>query len=127
MNGKTGIALLVVGLLSACAPPQPAPPPAPPAPAPAAAPTAVAAVPSGDRLVSIRGARCDRLLALSEDDRAAASMFYIGYEARRFGTRAINVATIPSITGLALDYCALNPNRPVADVYAEAYLETRRW
>jgi len=54
-------------------------------------------------------------------------MFYIGYQARRFGSRAVNVGTIPSIEGLALDYCGINPNRTVASAFAEAYAEARRW
>ena len=54
-------------------------------------------------------------------------MFYIGYEANRFSAGAINVGLIPSISSMAIDFCAAEPNRRVADVFAEAYLETRRW
>src|ERR1700722_3714258 len=73
-------------------PPAPTPPPvaAPaPAPAPVAEPT------PSNRWVSIQKATCERLLELSPDDRAAASLFYIGYQAARFGSRTINVAAIP--------------------------------
>jgi HdeA/HdeB family len=124
MNRKTAI-VLVSGLLCACAqtpPPAPAAPPPPPAPAPAAT-----AEPAADRYVTIQRATCETYLGLAPDDRAAASMFYIGYEARHFGSRAVNVSLIPSIEGLALDYCGINPNRTVASAFAEAYLETRRW
>jgi len=127
MNRKTAIVLLSGLLLSACAQPQPAAPPAPPPPpAPAPAPAPVAAEPA-NRYVTILRATCDKYLSLSADDRAAASMFYIGYQARRFGSRAINVNAIPSIEGLALDYCSINPGRTVASAFAEAYQETRRW
>jgi hypothetical protein len=64
---------------------------------------------------------------LSADDRAAATMFYIGYEANRFRAGAINVGLIPSIGSMAVDFCSAEPNRPVADVFAEAYLEARKW
>ena len=90
MNGKPA-AVLLSGLLLACvqmqppeatAPPAPSPPPAQAqAPAPPA-PTA-AAEPPPDHIVNIRRARCEDLLKLSPEDRAAASMFYIGYQASR--------------------------------------------
>jgi hypothetical protein len=54
-------------------------------------------------------------------------MFYVGYSARRYGTRAINVGLIPSIIGLALDYCQAEPNRTVANAFAASYRETRGW
>ena len=126
MNAKLGV-LLLSGLLFACAPT----PPPPPAPAPAAAPgPAAAPAPAAaavNRFVSIQGAKCGELLALALDDREEASMFYVGYSARRYGARSINVGLIPSIIGLALDYCQAEPNRTVASAFAEAYTETRRW
>ena len=122
MNGKPAV-LLLTGLLFACAPPPPA---APPAPAPAAAAPAPAPAPV-DRFVSIQGTRCTELLALQPDDRQEASMFYVGYSARRFGTAAINVGLIPSIIGLALDYCQAEPNWTAASAFAASYRETRRW
>jgi len=124
MNRKTAVVLLS-GLLCACAQmpaPVPATPPPPPAPAPAAT-----AEPAADRQVVIQRATCQAYLALSDDDRAAASMFYIGYQARRFGSRVIKVGTIPITESLAVDYCSTNPNRTVASAFAEAYFETRRW
>jgi hypothetical protein len=122
-NAATAIVLL--GLLSACAPPQTPPPAAaPPPPAPAPTPAVESPV---DRFVQIRQARCDTFLGLSPDDRAAASMFYIGYQANRLRAGAINVGLIPSIEGMAVDFCSAEPNRRVADAFAEAYLEARKW
>jgi len=103
MNGKPA-ALLLSGVLVACAqtqPPEattsPAPSP-PPAQAQAPSPAQAAAVPPpADHIVSIRRARCEDLLGLAPDDRAAASMFYIGYQASRLRTSTINVGVIPSI------------------------------
>jgi hypothetical protein len=126
MNGKPAV-LLLTGLLFACAPPPPvappAPAPAPAAPAPAAAPPAPAPV---NHFVSIQGARCGALLALQPDDRQEASMFYVGYSARRFGSRAINVGMVPSIISVAISYCEAEPNRTVASAFNEAYVEMRR-
>src|SRR6266478_8056446 len=131
MNGKTAVVLLsgvLSGSLCACvqppdaaAPAAPMPPPvAAPAPAPAAEPT------TSDRWVSIRGATCERLLELSPDDRAAASLFYVGYQAARFGSRAINVAAIPDAEAWASSYCAEHPGRPAVEAFRQAYRQTFR-
>jgi hypothetical protein len=130
MNRKIS-ALMLLALLAACAQPQPtrstAPPPAPtPAPAPVPAPAPAAAPAPADRYVTIQRATCGTYLQLSVDDRAAASMFYIGYTARRFGLRTVNVGKIPIVTGLAVHLCEINPSRTVASAFASAYLEARK-
>ena len=139
MNGKTAFVLLsgvLSGSLSACvqppgaaAPAAPTPPPvAAPAPAPVAAPPpapAPAAEPTpGNRWVSIQGATCKRLLELSPDDRAAASLFYIGYQAARFRSRTINVAAIPNAEEWVESYCAEHPGRPAVEAFRQAYRQT---
>ena len=53
-------------------------------------------------------------------------MFYVGYSARRFGSRAINVGMVPSIISVAISYCEAEPNRTVASAFNEAYVEMRR-
>ena len=120
MNRKIA-AVLLSGLLFACVPVQPptasAPPPPPPAPAAQPAPA--------DRIVGIRKATCDDLLKLSEEDRGMASMFYIGYQASRFGSSTINVGSIPKIETTAIDYCAAHPNQPVVGAFARAYATGR--
>jgi hypothetical protein len=133
MNGKTAFVLLsgvLSGSLCACAQPQEAAAPAassPPAvPAPAPAPAPVAEPSAGDRWVSIRGATCERLLELSSDDRAAASLFYTGYQAARFGSRAINVAAIPNAEEWAERYCAEHPGQPAVEAFRQAYRQTLR-
>ena len=102
MNGKTAFVLLsgmLSGSLCACVQPPdataPDAPPPPPVAAPAPAPAPVAEPTPGNRWVSIQGALCERLLELSQDDRAAAALFYTGYQAARFRSRAINVGAIP--------------------------------
>jgi hypothetical protein len=53
-------------------------------------------------------------------------MFYIGYQASRLRATTINVGVIPSIEAQAVIYCQENPDRPVAQAFAQAYQRTRR-
>ena len=143
MNEKTAFVLLsgvLSGSLCACAQPQeaaapaaspppleaaaPAAPPPPPVAAPAPAPVAEP-MPS-NRWVSIQRATCERLLELSPDDRAAAALFYIGYQAARFRSRAINVAAIANAEEWAESYCAEHPGRPAVEAFRQAYRQTLR-
>ena len=133
MNGKTALVLLpgvLLGSLCACAPPPeaaaPAAPPPPPVAAPAPAPAPVAEPTPSNRWVSIQGATCERLLELSPDDRAAAALFYIGYQAARFRSRAIDVAAIPNAEEWADSYCAEHPGRPAVEAFRQAYRQTLR-
>ena len=133
MKGKTAFVLLsgvLSGSLCACAqPPEaatPAAPPPPPVAAPAPAPAPVAEPTPGNRWVSIQGATCERLLELSTDDRAAAALFYIGYQAARFRSRAIDVAVIPNAEEWAYSYCAEHPGRPAVEAFRQAYRQTFR-
>jgi hypothetical protein len=75
-------------------------------------------------IVDIQRASCQDLLRLSPDDREDAAMFYIGYQASRFRARTIDVSVIPSIEAQALVYCSENPDRPVAQAFAEAFRRT---
>ena len=129
MNGRTA-AILLSGLMVACVqtqePEATAPAAPPPVPAPAAAPAPAAESAPVDHIVNIRGARCGDFMRLAADDRAAATMFYIGYQASHFRARTINVALIPSIEAQALTYCEENPDRPVVQAFSEAFLEARR-
>jgi hypothetical protein len=131
MNGKTAFVLLsgvLSGSLCACAQPPdaaaPAAPTLPPAAAPAPAP--VAEPTPGNRRVSIQEATCERLLELSSDDRAAASLFYIGYQAARFRSRTLDVGAIPNAEEWAESYCAEHPGRPAVEAFRQAYLQTLR-
>jgi hypothetical protein len=54
-------------------------------------------------------------------------MFYMGYQASRSRLGTVNVAMIPVINGVAIDLCSENPDRTVAGVFAQAYVETRRY
>ena len=142
MYGKTVFVLLsgvLSGSLCACvqppgaaAPEAPTPPVAAPAPAPppvtapAPVPAPVAEPTPSNRWVNIQGATCERLLELSPDDRAAASLFYIGYQAARFRSRAINVAAIPNAEEWAENYCTKHPGQPAVEAFRQAYRQTFR-
>ena len=129
MNGKAAV-VLMSSLLFACvqAPPPQAAAPPPPPPAPTAAPPAPAALPAApDRTVTIQRATCERFLELSTEDRFAASMFYIGYQSSRSRASTINVYVVPTLVALAVDYCEAHPNRTVAEAFAQAYWEVRKW
>ena len=102
----------------------PAAPPPPPVAAAAPAPAPVAEPMPSNRWVNIQGATCEKLLELSPDDRAAASLFYIGYQAARFRSSAINVAAIPDAEERAESYCAEHPGRPAVDAFRQAYRQT---
>jgi hypothetical protein len=121
MNAKAAVVLLS-GVLFACAPvPTPAPPPPPPAPVPA---------PETDtrqhHIVTIRAVTCSGLLAASEEDRAAAEMFYIGYTASRRGQRKIDVAEVDGLNAEALGYCEAFPEKTAAFAYNKAFADNGR-
>ena len=128
MNGKPAVVLLS-GLLFACVQaPPPAPPAAPPpmAVAPQPAPAPVAQPTPGNRRVSIRTATCGTYLQLADDDRAAATMFYVGYQAARLRARTINVGAIADAEAQAYAYCEAHPNRPAIEAFRLAFLRTLR-
>jgi HdeA/HdeB family len=128
MKGKIA-AVLLSGSLFACVqaqPPTTAAAPPPPPPAPAVAPAQIAEAPPANRRVTIRAVRCARLLELPEDDRAAASLFYIGYQASSLRARTINVGALPDAENRALTYCEANPNRAAVSAFRQAYLRTLR-
>ena len=130
MNRTTVIVLSFSSLLFAGAQiPASAQTPSPPLAytmAPAAAASAQPAPAPASRFVGIRAVRCARLFELSNEDRAAAAMFYIGYEASRFGAGAINVGALPTMESMALSYCSAFPDRPAYEGFAQAYALTGR-
>jgi hypothetical protein len=77
-------------------------------------------------IVAIRGVQCDALLKLAEDDRASASMFYIGYTASRRRQAKIDVAEVSGLEAAALGYCAAYPNWPAATAFYEAFADNGR-
>jgi hypothetical protein len=77
-------------------------------------------------IVTIRVVQCDALLKLSEDDRASASMFYIGYTASRRRQAKIDVAEVSGLEAAALGYCAAYPTWPAATAFNKAFADNGR-
>ena len=128
MRGKIA-ATLLSSTLFACVQAQ-APEvgaPATPPPPPAAAAAVSAAVPPGDRLIVIRRATCDTFLGLTPEDRAAASLFYMGYSASRFRLTTVNANNIPDLQTRAINNCSAQRERTVAWAFALAYSQSRGW
>jgi hypothetical protein len=125
MNTKA-VVVLLSGVLFACAPTPPPAPPAPPAAPPAASEAPAADAPQEHHIVMIRTVNCQALLMLSEEDRASASMFYLGYTASRRGLRKIDIADVSGLEAAALGYCAANPAQPAAVAFLKAFAKKGR-
>jgi hypothetical protein len=112
--------IAVCAALVACAP-VPATVAQPPAPTAASATPAPALEPKPPqpehRLVLIRALPCADLLRSSQDDRAAAAMFYLGYGEARLGRASIDTGDVEGLVAAALDGCARNPNEPAATAF----------
>jgi hypothetical protein len=64
-------------------------------------------------------------LELSDEDRAAATMFYHGYQTSRSGAREVNVGGLGNVGALILRYCTAYPDRPVVQAFKEVYALNR--
>jgi hypothetical protein len=64
--------------------------------------------------------RCADLLGASDDDRAAAAMFYYGYLAAKAGIHIINVSQIDGNVRKVMDRCAAAPNITVPQAFRQA-------
>jgi hypothetical protein len=129
MMKKDLVAVLLACCLAACA--QPTTPQqqavAPPAPA---APPQEAGPPSEPRATSeaqiapgrwdVERVRCSDLLGASDDDRAAAAMFYYGYLAAKAGLHVIDVSQIDVNVRKVMDRCAAAPNITVPQAFRQA-------
>jgi HdeA/HdeB family len=116
---------------SACAqqPPQPAanappttfaetapmPPPLSPAPPDAASEAQIA-----PGRWNAERVRCFDLLGASDEDRAAAAMFYYGYLAAKAGIQMIDVSQIDGNVGKVMSECAASPNLTVPQAFRQA-------
>lgn len=130
MNIRFVPALLVLWL-AACAPQAPQPTQsataaALPASAEAATPAAAtpAASPSDAQIApgrwDVERVRCSDLLGASDDDRAAAAMFYYGYLAAKAGIHVIDVGQIDGNVGKVMTQCAATPNLTVPQAFRQA-------
>src|ERR1700756_2251127 len=134
MMKKDLVAILLACCLAAYALPsaaqqQPAPSPTPPAPPPEAAPPPAPRVTSEAQIApkrwDVERVRCSDLLGASDDDRAAAAMFYYGYLAAKAGIHVIDVGKIDENVGKVMKQCEAAPNITVTQAFRQA-LRPRR-
>ena len=116
------VALIFISGLTACAA-APSPPTAPPPPSPP--PVSAAPPPPASRPIAVTRLPCDNLLSAAEDDRAAASMFYLGYAAARTHIAVVDVNQVEDIEKHALDYCLAHPTTPAWIAYRIALTSAR--
>jgi hypothetical protein len=127
MNAKLAIIGLVVPLLAACAPASPPAPPPAPVPAEAPAPPAPPPEPpAATAPIPIRSLGCADLLGAADDDRAAASMFFIGYRAALAHVHDLSISQIQAIEEKALATCTAHQTMPAAQAFGEAIATRNR-
>ena len=126
---KDLVAVLLACCLAAFALPsaaqqQSAPSPGPAAPPPEAAPPTAPRVTSEAQIApkrwEVERVRCSDLLGASDDDRAAAAMFYYGYLAAKAGIHVIDVSKIDGNVKRVMDRCAAAPNETVPQAFRQA-------
>jgi HdeA/HdeB family len=122
MNGKAAVVLLS-GILFACAP---APSASVPSATSSATPPAAVAPSLEHNVVTIRAVNCDAFLSLPEDDRASASLFYLGYTAARRRQTRIDIAEVEGLEAAALGNCAARPDQPAASAFMKAFIDNGR-
>jgi hypothetical protein len=129
MMRKDPVAVLLACCLAAFALPsaaqqQSAPSPGPAAPPPEAAPPTAPRVTSEAQIApkrwEVERVRCSDLLGASDDDRAAAAMFYYGYLAAKAGIHVIDVSKIDGNVRKVMDRCAAAPNETVPQAFRQA-------
>jgi hypothetical protein len=115
---------LAAALLVACAPvPGQAPSPPPPeveAPPPPAEPVEARLAP-----VDVRKMTCATLTSASDDDKAYASTFLLGYRSALTHSHTIEVTQIEAVEDAALADCAARPDALAGKVFADALLKVK--
>jgi HdeA/HdeB family/Glycine-zipper domain len=90
-----------------------APPPASPGPVPSDAQIATGKW-------NVERVRCSDLLGASDEDRAAAAMFYYGYLAAKAGIHVIDVSQIDDNVGKVMSECAASPTLTMPQAFRQA-------
>ena len=123
------VPVLLVFWLAACALQAPQPTQTTAAPPPTAPPGPPAPGPSDAQITpgqwNVDRVRCCDLLGASDDDRAAAAMFYYGYLTAKAGIHVIEVGKIDENVGKVMKQCAATPNLTVPQAFRQA-LRPRR-
>jgi hypothetical protein len=124
MNWRLAFVAVSV-LLAACVPPSPAPAPAPGSAA-SAAPPAPPPQPVSTATIPIRSLSCTELLGATDDDRAAASLFFTGYRAALAHVHNLSISQIEAIEETALASCAATPTKTASQAFAEALAANKK-
>jgi len=116
------LAIVLLACCLACAQPsaaqqQSAPPAAPAAPPETSPPRVTSDAQVAPRRWDVERARCSDLLGATDDDRAAAAMFYYGYLAAKAGIHVIDVSQIDGNIKKVMDRCAAAPNETVPQAF----------
>jgi hypothetical protein len=121
------VMLPIMLLIGACAPvPPPAPAPAPPPPMLAAPPPPPPAPAASTAPIPIRTLSCGEMVGAEDDDRAAAGMFFIGYQAAASGVHNLTISQIQEIEDAALKTCAAHPQMAAVRAFHQAMLTRPR-
>jgi len=99
---------------------QSAPPAAPAAPPETSPPRVTSDAQVAPKRWDVERVRCSDLLGASDDDRAAAAMFYYGYLAAKAGIHVIDVSHIDGNVKKVMDRCAAAPNETVPQAFRQA-------
>ena len=123
MNNRF-VPVLLVFWFAGCAPEATQPVLTATAPPPAVSQSPPVPAPSDAQITpgrwDVDRVRCSDLLGASDDDRAAAAMFYYGYLAARAGIHVIDVRKIDENVGKVMKRCATAPNLTVPQAFRQA-------
>jgi len=128
MRGKTILSVAALAWLTACAaPPQSAAPPPPPPPEADAGPPP-REIMEGKPLprVDVRLLKCSTLNSATDDDKAYAATFMLGYRAALMGSHIIDTKRIDAVEQTALADCAGHPEENATRVFAVALVKVER-
>ena len=119
------LAIVLLACCLACAQPsaaqqQSAPPTAPAAPPETSPPRVTSDAQVAPKRWDVERVRCSDLLGATDDDRAAAAMFYYGYLAAKAGIHVIDVSRIDGNIKKVMDRCAAAPNETVPQAFRQA-------
>ncbi len=119
------LAIVLLACCLVCAQPsaaqqQSAPPTAPAAPPETSPPRVTSDAQVAPKRWDVERVRCSDLLGATDDDRAAAAMFYYGYLAAKAGIHVIDVSQIDGNIKKVMDRCAAAPNETVPQAFRQA-------
>jgi hypothetical protein len=129
MRGKMILSVAALGWLAACVPPPQSTAPTPPPPeeeADAGSPPREMMEGKPLPRVDVRLLKCSTLNSATDDDKAYASTFMLGYRAALMGSHIIDTKRIDVVEQTALADCAGHPEANAIRVFAVAVVKVER-